>query len=224
MIWCVDHDAQRRNMEIYTLRCVGMDAKGYDNAESFWEDLHKESPELILMDAALPGVDSLFLIKRIRQSSLAKDIPVIMKAKCSDELEIVRCLDSGADDCLGNPFGMMEMVSRVRAVLRRSKPQEAHEVLQAENIVLSLTERSVSVMGQVLQLSYKEFELLKLFMEHPGEVFSRKSLHDQIWGGPYNEKTRTVDIHIQTLRKKLGESGYLIESVKYIGYRMRKAP
>ena len=203
MIWCVDHDAQRRSMEIYTLRCVGMDAKGYDNAESFWEDLHKESPELILMDAALPGVDSLFLIKRIRQSSLAKDIPVIMKAKCSDELEIVHCLDSGADDCLGNPFGMMEMVSRVRAVLRRSKPQEAHEVLQ---------------------LSYKEFELLKLFMEHPGEVFSRKSLHDQIWGGHYNEKTRTVDIHIQTLRKKLGESGYLIESVKYIGYRMRKAP
>ena len=128
MIWCVDQDAQRRNMEIYTLRSIGMDAKGYDNAESFWEDLHKESPELILMDAALPEVDSLSLIKRIRQSSLAKDIPVIMKAKCSDELEIVRCLDSGADDCLGNPFGMMEMVSRVRAVLRRSKPQEAHEV------------------------------------------------------------------------------------------------
>ena len=98
MIWCVDHDAQRRNMEIYTLRSIGMDVKGYDNAESFWEDLHKESPELILMDAALPEVDSLFLIKRIRQSSLAKDIPVIMKAKCSDELEIVRCLDSGSDD------------------------------------------------------------------------------------------------------------------------------
>ena len=224
MIWCVDHDTLRRNMEIYTLRCVGIDARGYDNAESFWEDLHKESPELILMDAALPGVDCLSLMKRIRQSSLAKDIPVIMKAKCSNELEIVRCLDSGADDCLRNPFGMMEMVSRVRAVLRRSKPQQVSEVLQAENIVLSLTQRSVSVKGQLVQLSYKEYELLKLLMEHPGEVFSRKSLHDQIWGGTYNDKTRTVDIHIQTLRKKLGESGRLIESVKYIGYRMKKAP
>ena len=224
MIWCVDRDTLRRNMEIYTLRCVGIDARGYDNAESFWEDLHKESPELILMDAALPGVDCLSLMKRIRQSSLAKDIPVIMQAKCSDELEIVRCLDSGADDCLGNPFGMMEMVSRVRAVLRRSKPQQVSEVLQAENIVLSLTQRSVSVKGQLVQVSYKEYELLKLLMEHPGEVFSRKSLHDQIWGGTYNDKTRTVDIHIQTLRKKLGESGRLIESVKYIGYRMKKAP
>ena len=224
MIWCVDRDTLRRNMEIYTLRCVGIDARGYDNAESFWEDLHQESPELILMDAALPGVDCLSLMKRIRQSSLAKDIPVIMQAKCSDELEIVRCLDSGADDCLGNPFGMMEMLSRVRAVLRRSKPQQVSEVLQAENIVLSLTQRSVSVKGQLVQVSYKEYELLKLLMEHPGEVFSRKSLHDQIWGGTYNDKTRTVDIHIQTLRKKLGESGRLIESVKYIGYRMKKAP
>ena len=224
MIWCVDHDAQRRNLEIHALRCVGMDAKGYDSADSFWKDLQKECPELILMDAALPGVDPLTLIKRIRQSSVAGEIPVIMQAQSSNELDVIRCLDSGADDCLGNPFGMMEMVSRVRAVLRRSKPQEAHEVLQAENIVLSLTERSVSVKGQLLQLSYKEFELLKLFMEHPGEVFSRKSLHDQIWGGIYNEKTRTVDIHIQTLRKKLGDSGQLIESVKYIGYRMKKAP
>lgn len=224
MIWCVDHDAQRRNMEIYTLRCVGIDAKGYDNAESFWEDLHKESPELILLDAALPGVDSLALMKRIRQSSLAKDIPVIMKAKCPGELEIVRCLDSGADDCLGNPFGMMEMASRVRAVLRRSKLQQVSEVLQAENIVLSLIERSVLVNGQTVPVSYKEFELLKLFMEHPGKVFSRKTLYERIWNGTYNEKNRTIDIHVQTLRKKLGESGHLIESVKYIGYRMKKAP
>ena len=153
MIWCVDHDAQRRNLEIYALRCVGMDAKGYDNAKSFWEDLHTESPELILMDAALPGVDSLSLMKRIRQSSLAKDIPVIMKAKCSDELEIVRCLDSGADDCLGNPFGMMEMVSRVRAVLRRSQPQPMGQVLKEDDITLYQNERRVTVEGRPIQLS-----------------------------------------------------------------------
>ena len=224
MIWCVDHDAQRRNMEIYTLRCVGMDAKGYDNAESFWEDLHKESPELILMDAALPGVDSLFLIKRIRQSSLAKDIPVIMKAKCSDELEIVRCLDSGADDCLGNPFGMMEMVSRVKAVLRRVQRTPIENVYKADGISLSLKERQVKVDQEPIQLSYKEFELLKVFMEHPGEVFTRQWLYERIWNGTYCVKNRTVDIHVQTLRKKLGTCGSLIESVKYIGYRMKKVP
>lgn len=224
MIWCVDHDAQRRNMEIYTLRCVGMDAKGYDNAESFWEDLQKESPELILMDAALPGVDSLALMKRIRQSSLAKDIPVIMKAKCSDELEIVRCLDSGADDCLGNPFGMMEMVSRVKAVLRRVQRAPIENVYQAGGISLSLKERLVKVDQEPIQLSYKEFELLKVFMEHPGEVFTRQWLYERIWNGTYSEKNRTVDIHVQTLRKKLGTCGSLIESVKYIGYRMKKVP
>lgn len=224
MIWCVDHDAQRRNMEIYTLRCVGMDAKGYDNAESFWEDLQKESPELILMDAALPGVDSLALMKRIRQSSLAKDIPVIMKAKCSDELEIVRCLDSGADDCLGNPFGMMEMVSRVKAVLRRVQRAPIEDVYQAGGISLSLKERQVKVDQEPIQLSYKEFELLKVFMEHPGEVFTRQWLYERIWNGTYSEKNRTVDIHVQTLRKKLGTCGSLIESVKYIGYRMKKVP
>ena len=224
MIWCVDHDAQRRNMEIYTLRCVGMDAKGYDNAESFWEDLQKESPELILMDAALPGVDSLALMKRIRQSSLAKDIPVIMKAKCSDELEIVRCLDSGADDCLGNPFGMMEMVSRVKAVLRRVQRAPIENVYQAGGISLSLKERLVKVDQEPIQLSYKEFELLKVFMEHPGEVFTRQWLYERIWNGTYSEKNRTVDIHVQTLRKKLGTCGSLIESVKYIGYRIKKVP
>ena len=179
---------------------------------------------MILMDAALPGVDSLALMKRIRQSSLAKDIPVIMKAKCSDELEIVRCLDSGADDCLGNPFGMMEMVSRVKAVLRRVQRAPIENVYQAGGISLSLKERLVKVDQEPIQLSYKEFELLKVFMEHPGEVFTRQWLYERIWNGTYSEKNRTVDIHVQTLRKKLGTCGSLIESVKYIGYRMKKVP
>lgn len=224
MIWCVDHDAQRRNLEIYALRCVGMDARGYDCADSFWEALHTERPDLVLLDAALPGVDGLALMKRIRQSVLAGSIPVIMTAKSSNELDVIQCLDSGADDCLGDPFGMMEMVSRVRAVLRRSQPQPIGQVLKADDITLSLNERRVTVEGRPIQLSYKEFELLSVFMEHPGEVFSRKWLHDHIWGGTYIEKTRTVDIHVQTLRKKLGKCGCLIECVKYIGYRMKKAP
>ena len=224
MIWCVDHDAQRRNLEIHALRCVGMDAKGYDSADSFWKDLQKECPELILMDAALPGVDPLALIKRIRQSSIAGSIPVIMQAQSSNELDVIRCLDSGADDCLGNPFGMMEMVSRVKAVLRRVQRAPIENVYKADGISLSLSERLVKVDQEPIQLSYKEFELLKVFMEHPGEVFIRQWLYERIWNGTYSEKNRTVDIHVQTPRKKLGTCGSLIESVKYIGYRMKQVP
>ena len=224
MIWCVDHDAQRRNLEIHALRCVGMDAKGYDSADSFWKDLQKECPGLILMDAALPGVDPLALIKRICQSSITGEIPVIMQAQSSNELDVIRCLDSGADDCLGNPFGMMEMVSRVKAVLRRVQRTPIENVYKADGISLSLKERLVKVDQEPIQLSYKEFELLKVFMEHPGEVFTRQWLYERIWNGTYSVKNRTVDIHVQTLRKKLGTCGSLIESVKYIGYRIKKVP
>ena len=224
MIWCVDHDAQRRNLEIHALRCVGMDAKGYDSADSFWKYLQNECPELILMDAALPGVDPLALIKWIRMSSVAGSIPVIIQAQSSNELDVIRCLDSGADDCLRNHFGMMEMVSRVKAVLRRVQRASIEDVYQAGGISLSLKERLVKVDQEPIQLSYKEFELLKVFMEHPGEVFTRQWLYERIWNGTYSEKNRTVDIHVQTLRKKLGTCGSLIESVKYIGYRMRKVP
>ena len=224
MIWCVDHDAQRRNLEIHALRCVGMDAKGYGSADSFWKDLQKECPELILLDAALPGVDPLALIKRIRQSSVAGSIPVIMQAPGANELDVIRCLDSGADDCMGNPVGMMEMVSRVKAVLRRVQRAPIENVYKADGISLFLKERRVTVNQDPIQLSYKEFELLKVFMEHPGEVFTRQWLYERIWNGIYSEKNRTVDIHVQTLRKKLGTCGHLIESVKYIGYRMKKVP
>ena len=224
MIWCVDHDAQRRNLEIHALRCVGMDAKGYDSADSFWKDLQKDCPELILLDTALPGVDPLVLIKRIRQSGVAGSIPVIMQAQSANELDVIRCLDSGADDCLGNPFGLMEMVSRVKAVLRRVQRTPAENVYKADGISLSLSERLVKVDQEPIQLAYKEFELLKVLMEHPGEVFTRQWLYERIWNGVYSEKNRTVDIHVQTLRKKLGACGHLIESVKYIGYRMKKVP
>ena len=224
MIWCVDHDAQRRNLEIHALRCVGMDARGYESADSFWKDLQIECPELILMDAALPGVDPLALIKRIRQSSVAAEIPVIMQAQSSNELDVIRCLDSGADDCLGKPFGMMEMVSRIKAVLRRVQRAPIKDVYQADGIILSVKERRVTINQEPIHLSYKEFELLRVLMEHPGEVYTRQYLYERIWNGIYSEKNRTVDIHVQTLRKKLGSCGSLIESVKYIGYRMKKVP
>lgn len=224
MIWCVENDAATRNIEVYTLQSAGFEAKGYACADSFWEALQTENPELVLLDAVLPGVDSVELLKRIRASGLAGQIPVIMAAKSSAEYDVIRCLDSGADDCLGKPFGMMEMVSRVRAVLRRYNAQPEERVLKADAIALYPDERIVRIDGRSVDLTYKEFELLRTFLENPGEVFSREWLHEHIWGGNCRKQTRTVDIHIRTLRKKLGDCGKLIESVRYIGYRMKKVP
>lgn len=224
MIWCVENDEATRNMEVYTLRSAGFDAEGYACADSFWEALQKEKPELVLLDSLLPGIDSTELMKRVRASGLAGDVPVIMVAKSAREFDVIQCLDSGADDCIAKPVGMMEMLSRVRAVLRRAKPQQAGQVLKADKVTLSIEERTVRVDGEKVDLTYKEFEMLRRFMESPGEVFSREWLHENIWGGTYSGKTRTVDIHVRTLRKKLGVCGALIESVRYIGYRMKKVP
>ena len=154
------------------------------------------------------------------QTTLNTSNQIFLVLKIKD----VRFLDSGADDCLGNPFGMMEMVSRVKAVLKRVQRTPIENVYKPDGISLSLKERLVKVDREPIQLSYKEFELLKVFMEHPGEVFTRQWLYERIWNGTYSEKNRTVDIHVQTLRKKLGTCGSLIESVKYIGYRMKKVP
>ena len=222
MIWCVDHDAQRRNLEIHALRCVGMDAKGYDSADSFWKDLQKECPELILMDAALPGVNPLALIKRIRQSRIAGEIPVIMQAQSSNELDVIRCLDSGADDCLGNPFGMMEMVSRIRAVLRRSKSLPKNDILSLGNLNMDVSSHTVTASNVRIPLTLKEFELLRLFLSAPGQVFSREQLLEKIWGTDYIGESRTVDVHIATLRTKLGPCGDYIRTVRGVGYRMEE--
>ena len=221
MIWCVEKDGAARNIQVYALESAGFHAKGFENGTSFWEALQTEKPELVLLDTALPGMDGVELLKRIRMSGTVGSLPVIM-ATGNTEYDIVRCLDAGADDCVSKPFGMMEMVSRVRAVLRRHQPKEPDNVLRAGNIAVYLNERAAAADGQKVNLSYKEFELLRLFMEHPGEVFTREQLYTKIWKAEYTGKNRTVDIHVQTLRKKLGTCGSLIESVRYIGYRMKK--
>ena len=223
MIWCVDSDAASRNMAVYALQAAGFEAEGYPCAESFWNALQNQKPELVLMDTLLPGVDCIELIKRIRTSGAAGSMPIIMSARNSSEIDVIRCLDSGADDCLGKPFGMMEMLSRVKAVLRRYKPAaEKERMLRVGQIVLSLRERTVWVDGEKVELTYKEFELLHLLMSNPGEVFSREQLYEKIWGKSNYCQTRTVDIHIQTLRKKLGPWGSLIACDRTVGYRIRK--
>lgn len=223
MIWCVENDAAIRNIAVYTLQSAGFQARGFENGTSFWNALQTESPELVVMDALLPGMDGMELLKRIRTSGTMQDLPVIMAAG-QTEYDIIRCLDSGADDCLSKPFGMMEMVSRVKAVLRRYTPKKSSHTLVIDNIALYQDERTVRVDGKPVQLTYKEFELLQRFLLNPGEVFSREQLYSEIWGGKLTDQSRTVDIHVQTLRKKLGDSGKLIESVRYIGYRMKKVP
>lgn len=223
MIWCVGQDPDVRNIQVYTLQTAGFDARGFDSRETVWSAMQTDIPELLLLDAMLPGTDSMDLLKQIRASSTAKNLPVIMISGKS-EYEIVQCLDSGADDCLAKPFGMMELVSRTRALLRRLSAQGTGAHLNMGGICLSLTERTVKVNGSRVNLTYKEFEILRRLLENPGEVFSREQLYEAVWGKPYSDENRTVTIHIRTLRRKLGECGRLIESIRYIGYRMKKVP
>lgn len=223
MIWCVENDAAVRNIAVYTLQSAGFRARGFENGTSFWNALQAEKPKLVVMDTVLPGMDGLELLKKIRTSGTVQDLPVIMAAEKA-EYDVIRCLDSGADDCLTKPFGMMEMVSRVNAVLRRYTPKDSLRVLTIDTIALYQDERTVRVDGNPVQLTYKEFELLQRFLLNPGEVFSREQLYADVWGGEFTDQSRTVDMHVRTLRKKLGDSGKLIESVRYIGYRMKKVP
>ena len=221
MIWCVENDAPTRNIAVYTLQSAGFPARGFDDGTSFWDALQIQHPQLVLLDRVLPGMDGLEILKRIRSSGAVKNMPVIMVAE-SNELEVIRCLDSGADDCLSKPFGMMEMVSRIRSVLRRYTSQNPDTALRMGDITLYPNERIVKVAGKTAPLTYKEFELLLRFLSNPETVLTREQLYKEVWRGEYTEQNRTVDMHIRTLRKKLGDSGNLIESVRYIGYRMKK--
>ena len=221
MIWCVGNDAPTRSIAVYTLQSAGFPARGFGDGASFWDALQMEHPQLVLLDRMLPEIDGLEILKRIRSSGAVKNMPVIMAAD-RNELEVIRCLDSGADDCLPKPYGMMEMVSRIRAVLRRYESQNPETSLRMGDISLYPNERIVQVSGKTVPLTYKEFELLMRFLSNPETVFTREQLYKEVWRGEYIDQNRTVDMHIRTLRKKLGDSGNLIESVRYIGYRMKK--
>ena len=223
MIYIVEDDRNIQEIELFALKNSGYAAEGFETAKAFWQALEAKTPELIMLDIMLPDEDGLQILGKLRKRADTRRIPVILVTAKSSEIDRVKGLDAGADDYICKPFGVMEMIARVKALLRRSGAEQ-ESLLICGDVVLDREKRTVIAHGEPVETTYKEFELLKLFMEHPGVVFSRKSLHDQIWGGIYNEKTRTVDIHIQTLRKKLGDSGHLIESVKYIGYRMKKAP
>ena len=220
MIWCVEDDSSIRDIEIYTLISTGFEARGFEDGKSLWEALKTEKPDLILLDVMLPEMDGTEVLKRIKESPILCDIPVIMATAKGSEYDKVKSLDMGADDYLVKPFGMMEMVSRIKAVLRRSKPKQKENLLKVGELILNSEARTVFITGEKINLTYKEFELLQLFISHPGKVYTRDVLYNEIWGADFVGETRTVDMHIRTLRQKLGTYGEFIETVRNVGYRM----
>lgn len=220
MVFCVEDDLGVRGLMIYALEAAGFQAKGFTCGQELFEALKTDRPRLIMLDIMLPGEDGIEILKRLRASAATADIPVIMATAKGTEYDKVVGLDTGADDYLAKPFGMMEMASRVRAVLRRAEPKDTAEVLRAGNLEINTGEHTVSAAGRRIQLTLKEYELLKKFMEHIGQVFTREQLLQSVWGADYIGETRTVDVHIGTLRTKLGICGDYIQTVRGVGYRM----
>ena len=220
MIYCVEDDDSIRDLMLYTLKASGFQGQGFSEAESFWQALAKEKPELVMLDVMLPGEDGISILKKLRGNGATAGIPVIMATAKGTEYDKVLGLDSGADDYLAKPFGMMEMVSRIKAVLRRSKSEPAAKLLSFGGVSMDPEQHLLMVDGQRLELPLKEFELLRLFLSHPGMAFTREQLFTQVWNMEYMDDSRTLDMHIRTLRQKLGAYGKLIETVRNVGYRM----
>ena len=221
MIYCLEDENAIRDLMVYTLKASGFDAVGFDSGKGFWSALKEQLPELILLDIMLPGEDGLSILKKLRSSPVTADIPVIIATARDSEYDKVIGLDSGADNYLAKPFGMMEMVSHIKAVLRRTAPKGTKK-LTCGSITLDGNGHTVSVDGDPVSLTLKEFELLKLFMDNLGSVFTREILLSEIWGRDYLGETRTVDVHIGTLRTKLSKAGDLIQTVRGVGYKMEE--
>ena len=222
MIYCVEDDTGIRELMIYTLKASGFEARGFAEASEFWQALSEKLPELILLDIMLPGEDGITVLEKLRHRADTAKVPVIMASAKGTEFDRVKGLDCGADDYLSKPFGMMEMVSRIRAVLRRTARQPSG-MLSCGGVTLDEGRHAVTVNDRPVSLTLKEYELLKLFLENIGQVFSREALLSRVWDADYAGETRTVDVHVGTLRTKLAECGSLIETVRGVGYKMEGA-
>lgn len=220
MIFCVEDDAGIRDLLIYTLNASGFRAVGFENAKEFYTALADTVPELIMLDIMLPGEDGISILKRLKADARTADIPVIMATAKGNEYDKVIGLDLGADDYLAKPFGMMEMASRVRAVLRRSGRAAEKQLIRVGGLEMNLGEHIVTADGIRIQLTLKEFELLRTFMTNPGRAFTREQLLSSVWCEDFLGETRTVDVHVGTLRQKLGSCGKYIRTVRGVGYRL----
>lgn len=222
MVYYVEDDTNIRELTIYALKQAGIEAEGFSDDAEFRVACAKRVPEAVLLDIMLPDTDGLQILRRIRRTPGLENVPVMMLTAKDTELDTVRALDNGADDYLAKPFGMMEMVSRIRAVLRRTSQCKPETHLHVGLLEMDPLSHTVQAGGSRVELTLKEFELLKLFMEHPGRVFSRDQLLERIWSTDYLGETRTVDVHIGTLRTKLGSCGEYIRTVRGVGYRMEE--
>ena len=212
MIWCVEDDASIRDIEVYALNSTGLAAEGFADGAAFWQALQRTQPELVVLDVMLPEIDGIELLRRMKADAALREIPVIMATAKGAEYDKIQGLDLGADDYLAKPFGVMELVSRVKAVLR------------CGGLVVDEQEHTVTADGVRVVLTYKEYQLLRLFLSHPGTAFTRDQLMEQVWGMDFYGESRTVDMHIRTLRQKLGVYGEHIETVRSVGYRWRAQP
>ena len=222
MIFCVEDDDSIRELMVYALTSSGFQAAGFADGPSFWQAMEKGRPELILLDIMLPGEDGISILRRLRAAVETESLPVIMATAKGAEYNKVLGLDAGADDYLVKPFGMLEMVSRVKAVLRRSLPREQAPLLRCGEIAVDRARHLVTVQNAAVSLTLKEFELLCLFMENPGLVFTRDQLLRSVWGAEFVGESRTVDVHIGTLRTKLGQAGKYIATVRGVGYKLER--
>lgn len=224
MIWCVEDDASIRDIEVYALSSAGFAARGFEDGSSFYAAItgEKEKPQLIVLDVMLPGIDGIELLRRIRANAALKQIPIVMATAKGSEYDRIQGLDLGADYYLTKPFGVMELISCVKAVLRRCGAEDEKGTLNACGISMNTLEHTVSADGERITLTYKEYELLKLFLSHMGTAFTREQLMERVWGTDYMGETRTIDMHIRTLRQKLGKCGESIKTVRNVGYRMEE--
>ena len=217
-IFVVEDDKNIREIEEYALKNTGYKVEGFKNAKSFHKRLQEKTPDLILLDIMLPDEDGLTILQKIRKNPTTKKIPVIMVTAKTSEIDKVKGLDMGADDYMTKPFGIMELISRVKALLRRSKGLEEEKVLEIGSITLECDKHIVRVNDDICELTYKEYELLKLLIQNAGIVLKRDVIMDRVWGAEYEGESRTLDMHIKTLRKKLKDAGSMIKTVRNVGY------
>lgn len=224
MIYCVEDEFNIRELFLYTLESTGFRAKGFSCGSDLFNSLETETPELILLDVMLQGEDGIEILKKLKSSTNTKNIPVIMVTAKGAEYDKVIGLDAGADDYVTKPVGMMELISRIKAVLRRASSggrKKEHDY-QLKDLTMDIEKHLVQVDGEDVVLSYKEFNLLKLLVEHKGAILSRDQLLEQVWGYEFDGETRTVDVHIRMLRQKLGKAGDYIQTVRGFGYRINE--
>lgn len=222
LAYIVEDDSDIRDVEVFALKNSGFKADGFENAEDFYVSLEKKLPDIILLDIMIPGQDGFQVLKYIKMTERYKSIPVIMVSAKGSEIDKVKALDLGADDYLSKPFGVMELISRVKAVLRRSKPQSSFEdaYLNYDNVKIDIKSHSVYTDNKKVVLTHKEYELLKYLLLNKNIVISRQSLMNNVWGFDFEGETRTIDAHIKSLRQKLGDSGKIIKTIRNVGYKV----